>query len=241
MLAAGLSAQTATKAPASKAPSEPKPRALSAPLMPAWRSNPTNWMARHEGFVELAKKGGVDLLFLGDSITDGWRTRGSNVWNKTYAPRKAANFGIGGDRTEHLLWRLQAGELDGIKPKVAVIMIGTNNSKSDKPEQVAEAIRLIIYEVQTHCPRTKVLLLAVFPRNKPTDTQEQIDNNRKVNEIIAKYDDGKRVRFLDINKVFVGPDGKVPAEIMTDFLHPNEHGYQLWADAMEPTLAAMLK
>ena len=227
LLAGGLSAQTFN--------------ALNAPLVPAPRTSPTNWLARHEGFVAQAKSGGIDLLFLGDSITDGWRTRGSNVWRKCYEPRHAANFGIGGDRTQHVLWRIRTGELTGIKPKVTVLMIGTNNSKDDQPEPIANAIKLIVQGIRTQCPGTKVLLLAVFPRNKTTDTPEQLATNRKVNEIIAKLDDGKNVRFLDINKVFLGPDGKVPKDIMPDFLHPNEHGYQLWADAMEPTLAQMMK
>jgi lysophospholipase L1-like esterase len=227
MLAGGLSAQTFN--------------ALNAPLVPAPRTSPTNWLARHEGFVAQAKSGGIDLLFMGDSITDGWRTRGSNVWRKSYEPRHAANFGIGGDRTQHVLWRTRTGELTGVKPKVTVLMIGTNNSKDDQPEPIANAIKLMVQGIRTQCPATKVLLLAVFPRNKTTDTPEQLATNRKVNEIIAKLDDGKNVRFLDINKVFLGPDGKVPKDIMPDFLHPNEHGYQLWADAMEPTLAQMMK
>lgn len=229
MLAGSLSAQTADSA------------ALAAPLVPATRSNPTNWLARHEGFVAQARSGGIDLLFVGDSITDGWRKKGSNVWQKYYAPRRAANFGIGGDRTQHVLWRLQNGELTGIKPKVAVLMIGTNNSRDDQPEAIADAIKLIVREIRNQCPKTKVLLLAVFPRNRPTDTPEQLATNHKVNELIAKLSHGRKVRFLDINRVFLGPDGKVPAGIMPDFLHPNEHGYQLWAQAMEPTLAKMLK
>lgn len=230
ILAGGLSAQAAAKAPAP-----------NAPLEPVTRSTPTNWLSRHEGFVAQAKSGGIDLLFMGDSITDGWRKSGSNVWNKCYAPRHAANFGIGGDKTQHVLWRIQHGELTGISPKVTVLMIGTNNSREDKPETIAEAIKLIVKEMRTQCPKTKVLLLAVFPRNKPADSQQQLATNKKVNEIIAKFADGKNVRFLDINKVFLGADGKVPADIMPDFLHPNAHGYQLWADAMEPTLAEMLK
>lgn len=229
MLAGSMSAQAANSA------------ALAAPLVPATRTNPTNWLARHEGFVAQARGGGIDLLFVGDSITDGWRKKGSNVWQKYYAPRRAANFGIGGDRTQHVLWRLRNGELSGIQPKVAVVMIGTNNSKDDQPEAIAEAIKLIVREIRTQCSKTKVLLLAVFPRNRPSDTPEQLATNRKVNEIIAKFGHGRKVRFLDLNKVFLGPDGKVPAEIMPDFLHPNEHGYELWAQAMEPTLAKMLK
>lgn len=210
-------------------------------LVPATRSTPTNWMSRHEGFVQEAKKGGVDILFMGDSITDGWRTRGKNVWEKDYANRHAVNFGIGGDRTQHVLWRIEHGELEGIHPKVAVLMIGTNNSKSDSPEDIAKAIKKIIDDFHSKIPSMKVLLLAVFPRNTTKDVPEQWDCIHKVNEIISKYDDGKTVRYLDIGPKFLGADGKVPKDIMPDFLHPNEKGYEIWAEAMEPTLSEMLK
>src|SRR5664279_4435563 len=101
-------------------------------IIPVLRTDPTNWVARHEGFVQEAQKGGIDILFLGDSIVDGWRDKGLNVWNKYYALRNAAIFGIDGDRTQHVLWRMEHGELDGIKPKVVVLMIGTNNTGREK-------------------------------------------------------------------------------------------------------------
>ncbi len=218
------------------------PAALANPATtPATRSNPTNWLARHEGFVKQAKAGGIDLLFMGDSITDNWRSRGKNVWEKVYGSRHAANFGIGGDRTQHVIWRIENGELDGINPKVIVLMIGTNNSNSDSPEQISEGVEKIVAEMRQKCPTSKILLLAIFPRNKPADTAKQLETNRQVNERIAKLDDGKMVTFLDINHVFLGDDGKVHADIMPDFLHPNEYGYQLWADAMEPTLDKLSK
>jgi beta-glucosidase len=210
-------------------------------IIPATRSTPTNWLSRHEGFVKEAKAGGIDLLFMGDSITDYWRNKGKTIWDKYYGKRHAANFGIGGDRTQHVLWRIENGELDNIDPKVIVLMIGTNNSNSDSSDQIAEGVETIVGEMRAKCPKSKILLLAVFPRNKPADTPEQLERIRQVNERIAKLSDGKAVIFLDINHVFLGPDGKVPADIMPDFLHPNEHGYQLWADAMEPTLDKMLK
>jgi lysophospholipase L1-like esterase len=210
-------------------------------IVPAIRSTPTNWLARHEGFVKQAKAGGIDLLFMGDSITDNWRNRGGNVWAKFYRERHAANFGIGGDRTQHVLWRIENGELDGIDPKVIVLMIGTNNSGSDSSDQIAEGVEAIVGEMRTKCPKSKILLLAIFPRNRATDKPEQMEKIHQVNERIAKLNDGKMITFLDINHVFLGPDGKVPADIMPDFLHPNEHGYQLWADAMEPSLDKMLK
>ena len=118
------------------APAANNKSASGSALIPATRSTPTNWLARHEGFVEEAKKGGVDILFLGDSITDMWRNKGVNVWNKCYAPRHAANFGIGGDKTQHVLWRIAHGELDGIKPKVVVLVICTNNRQADRAAEI---------------------------------------------------------------------------------------------------------
>jgi len=210
-------------------------------ILPATRGSPTNWMARHEGFVKRAKAGGVDLLFMGDSITDGWRSRGKTVFQKYYGSRHAANFGIGGDRTEHVLWRIENGELDGIDPKVIVLMIGTNNSNSNSADQISEGVEMIVAEMRKKCPKSKILLLAVFPRNKPDANPKQMNTIHAVNERIAKLDDGKTVTFLDIGKAFLGDDGELHADVMPDYLHPNEHGYQLWADAMEPTLAKMLQ
>jgi lysophospholipase L1-like esterase len=211
-------------------------------IVPATRSTPTNWLSRHEGFVKQARAGGIDLLFMGDSITDNWRgSRGKAIWDKYYGNRHAANFGIGGDRTQHVLWRIENGELDGIDPKVIVLMIGTNNSNTESGDQIAEGVEKIVSDMRTKCPKSKILLLAIFPRNRATDKPEQMERIHRANERIAKLSDGQMVTFLDIDHVFLGPDGKVPADIMPDFLHPNERGYQLWADAMEPTLDKMLK
>jgi len=208
---------------------------------PVTRGSPTNWLARHEGFVKQAQAGGIDILFMGDSITDNWRSRGKNVWEKAYGSRHAANFGIGGDRTQHVIWRIENGELDGIDPKVIVLMIGTNNSGTESPDQISEGVEKIVSDMREKCPKSKILLLAIFPRNTTKDSPKVMQTIHQVNERIAKLDDGKMITFLDINKVFLGDDGKVHADIMPDFLHPNEHGYQLWADAMEPTLDKMLK
>jgi lysophospholipase L1-like esterase len=202
------------------------------------------WVKRHEGFVQDASHEQIDLLFLGDSITDFWRRSGprygTNIWSKYYAPLHAVDFGISGDRTEHVIWRIDHGELDGLHPKVVVLMIGTNNTRTNSPEQIAEGIRVILDKIQEKCPATKILLLGVFPRNTLKDTPAQIEAPAKINAIISKFADGNRIVYLNINGAFLGPDGKVPADIMPDFLHPNEHGYQLWADAMNPTLFRMM-
>ena len=202
------------------------------------------WVMRHESFVARAKKGNVDLLFLGDSITDYWRSRGSNVWNQYYAPRHAANFGISADHTEHLLWRIENGELDGIKPKVVVLMIGTNNTKQNGrqingPAEVVEGVAAVVRELRARLPETRVLLLGIFPRGPKGDPIR--DQVTEVNAGIAKLDDGRMVRFLDLGPKFLDPDGTLSKDIMPDLLHPSAKGYEIWAEAMEGTLAEMMK
>jgi lysophospholipase L1-like esterase len=194
-------------------------------------------MNLHQRFLERAKQGNVNLLFLGDSITQGWND--NDVWRRFYEPRKAANFGIGGDGTQHVLWRIQNGELDGIEPKVVVLMIGTNNASSASADEIAQGVTAIVEELRRRLPKAKVLLLGVFPRGeKPDSTREKVD---AVNALIAKLDDGgAHIKFLDIGKKFLNDDGTISGEIMPDFLHLSSKGYRIWADAMEPTLWSML-
>jgi len=207
-----------------------------------------NWVKRHEGFVAIAKKGDVDLLFLGDSITDAWggeghgaNTPGTKIYTKDFLPLKAANFGIGGDRTQHVLWRLQNGELDGITPKVLMLMIGTNNSNGmdNTAEEIAEGIKAIVAEVQKKSPKTKILLLAVFPRGeKPNPQREKLT---AINKAISKLDDGgKTVKYLDIGEKFLQGDGTLTRDIMPDSLHLSEKGYQIWADAVKGPITDLL-
>lgn len=205
------------------------PAAVAVPRQP--------WIDQSNGFNAIAKKGGIDVVFLGDSITEGWRGAGKEVWAKHYAPLKAANFGIGGDRTEHVLWRLQNGNLDGITPKAVVLMIGTNNTGRDSAPQIAEGITAIVKEIRTRTPSTKILLLGIFPRGEK-DARVKIG---QINEIIAKLDDGKAVFFLDIGPKFLQPDGKLTREIMPDLLHPGPAGYQIWTDAMQAKLDELLR
>ena len=199
-----------------------------------------NWMKRHDGFVAQAKQGGVDLLFLGDSITDGWRGRGKAVWEKYWAPLKAANFGIGGDRTQHVLWRLDHGNLDGLKPKVAVVLIGVNNIPDDNnsPRQVLEGVTAVVNKLREKLPETKVLLLGIFPFRE--DFCDQRAKALQVNQALHKLDDGQWIRFLDIGYRFIQPDGRISKDMMRDFLHLSPTGYRLWAEAIEPELAVML-
>lgn len=208
------------------------PAAVAVPRQP--------WIDQSNGFSAIAKKGGIDVVFLGDSITEGWRGAGKEVWAKHYAPLKAANFGIGGDRTEHVLWRLQNGNLDGSTPKAVVLMIGTNNTRRDSAQQIAEGITTIVNEIRTRTPSAKILLLAVFPRNGKAEDPARVKIGQ-INEIIAKLDDGKTVFFLDIGTKFLQPDGTLTREIMPDLLHLSPAGYQIWADAIQAKLAELLK
>ncbi len=196
---------------------------------------------RHKKFLAIAKKGGVEVLFLGDSITHGWEGQ-KKIWKKYFEPLKAANFGIGGDQTGHVLWRItEGGELEGITPKVAVLMIGTNNSGNQSAMQIAEGITLIVKTIKEKSPTTKVLVLGIFPRGPKagTDIRKKLTD---VNTIIAKLDDGgKTVKYLDIGSKFLQDDGSLSKDIMPDFLHLSARGYEIWAEAITPTLQDMLK
>ncbi|GEM_PF-1340605 len=195
---------------------------------------------RHEEFLKVAKAGGVDLLFVGDSITDGWRGAGKAVWDKNFAPLKAANFGISGDRTEHVLWRMRNGELEGIQPKLVVLMIGTNNR--DPAPDVALGIKTILLDIHERVPRAKVLLLGIFPRGAKPDVARA--KNDEVNKLIATFAGSLelgRVFYLDIGAKFLSADGTLPRDIMPDFLHPNDKGYQIWADAILDKVKQLLQ
>lgn len=219
----------------------PQPPDVAAPKMGPDGKPQTLFMAAHERFVAQAKKGEGQLVFLGDSITAGWAGNGKEVWAKAFGAYQPLNFGIGGDRTQHVLWRIENGELDGIKPKAAVVMIGTNNSGTDPAEGIAKGVTRIIETIRAKQPQAKILLLAVFPRGEKPAPNPGRDKLKKVNEIIAKLEDGKNVFFLDIGGKFMKPDGMLTKDIMPDFLHLSPAGYQIWADAISPKLAELMK
>jgi lysophospholipase L1-like esterase len=213
-------------------PWEPAPRVREY----AWMST-ASWKARHEAFLKRAKEGKCDLLFLGDSITEGW---GNNaVWKKSYAPRQAVNFGIGGDTTQNVLWRILNGELDGLAPKAVVLMIGTNNFglHGDTPADVAKGVAAVVKTLREKLPSSKILLLGVFPRDEKPGT----GGRKKILELNAELAKIEGVSFLDIGPKFLAPDGTLPKEVAPDFLHLSEKGYQIWADAIEPALSKILK
>jgi len=182
----------------------------------------------------------VDLVFIGDSITQGWEEAGSNVWQRYYDGRNAVNLGIGGDRTEHVLWRLENGNFDGISPKAAVVMIGTNNIRERYSTQdVVDGIVAVCKSIREKLPETKILLLGVFPRSQNPDKNRQ--RVVEVNRIISGLHDGKHIFYLDIGGCFVNPDGSISKEIMPDFLHLSPAGYEVWAAAMEGRLSRLMR
>jgi len=189
--------------------------------------------------------GPCDIAFIGDSITQGWEGNGRNVWTKYYGNRKCLNFGVGGDRTEHVLWRFENGQLDGIKPKAAVLMIGTNNSNKnrDGTEQYSEAeilegVQVIIQKIRARLPETKVLVVGIFPRAKTFSPQR--GKILQINQALAKVADGNLIHYLDFGSQLIETDGSISREIMPDALHLSEKGYEIWAQAIEPKLKELL-
>ena len=204
------------------------------------RDKDAGWPAKHKAINERVKKGNVDLLMIGDSITHGWEGGGKEVWKKFYEKRNAVNLGIGGDQTQHVLWRLENGNIDGIKPKLAVVMIGTNNvglqqsqgNRRRRPGHRGDAPHEAAARRRSCCWRSS-------PAG-PTPRRPRARCSRKTNEIIAKLADDKNVFFLDIGPKFLDKDGNLPKDIMPDFLHPNAKGYAIWAEAMEPSVKKLM-
>ncbi len=210
---------------------------LHSAVKPVPRSG--GWMKRHESFNKRVAEGKVDLILIGDSITHGWEGKGKSVWEKFYGKRNAVNLGIGGDRTQHVMWRLDNGNVKGISPKVAVVMIGTNNSGNNSPEEIADGLAAITKQLRAKLPETKVLLLGIFPRGANKD-----DGRRKVNEkanaIFKKLADGQDVHYLDIGEKFLESDGTLSRKIMPDLLHLSVEGYTIWAESIDPTLKKLM-
>jgi lysophospholipase L1-like esterase len=241
---AGISVE-AQQAPATVPSAQSGPAAVpggrGGPAPPATVpfENPRN-AARHQIFLDVAKAGNIDLLFVGDSITDGWRNRGVEVWKTQFVPLKAENFGIGGDTTQGVLWRMQNGELEGFTAKLIVLMLGTNNINRNQNADIAEGDRLIVEEFKKRQPQAKVLILGIFPRGVEA-TNPYRASIREINGMLAKLADNTRVFYMDIGEKFLTADGTLTAEIMPDALHPNAMGYQIWADAIGERVRTLMR
>jgi lysophospholipase L1-like esterase len=254
----GAPAQPATQPAPTPAPAPtvaPAPAAVPTVVdatAPIPKTGSARFFELHEAFLARGKSGPIGALFLGDSITEGWG-KAPHIWEHYFGKYQPANFGIGGDQTHHVIWRIENGELDGISPKVVVLMIGTNNSGAHTGEQIADGVKKIVELIRAKLPQTKILLFAIFPRDARrnadglitdaaiADAGKRVLANDRANQILAKLDDGTNVRFLNINSVFLGRDGRIPWTIMPDQLHPTAAGYQLWAEALQKPLAEAMQ
>ena len=223
-----------------------------------------NGNPRHEEKVKAIASGNYDLVLIGDSITqtigelnDGKYAPNQSVWKRHFEPRRAINLGMNGQRTEEILWNLQNGELDfAHSPKVIILLIGTNNAddrhfkSTHTAEEIFSGTKSIVELIQTRHPQTKILLLRIFPRGGDTEkgvsppsfnsSEKCIETCRRAGELTAELADGKTIFWLDINHVFLRPDGKINTDLMWDLLHPSPTGTEIWVQAIEPTLAKLL-
>jgi lysophospholipase L1-like esterase len=210
------------------------------------------WQNRHKSILDRVAKGNVDLVFIGDSITQGWYGYGKTVWPKYYANRNAVNMGFSGDKTQNILWRIENGQLDGINPKLIVLLAGVNNSnlQENTSEEIADGVILICKRIREKLPRTKILIMAIFPVNQaPTrhskDTKAigynpQWAKNNKANEIISTIADGKTVFYMNINQKLLDENGQWSRQIAPDFVHPSKLGYEIWAQQIEPLVMKIM-
>ena len=200
------------------------------------------WKDRHASFNRTVSEVGskARVIFIGDSITQGWEGAGKEIWARHYAPRHAINLGIGGDRTQHVLWRLENGNLDGLKPDAAVVMIGTNNSNGEDntAEQIIDGVTAIVGKLRATLPDTQVLLVAIFPRAENLTAQR--GKLAMINQVLRRQADGEHVHWVDFGHRFLNDDGTMPAALMPDYLHLSPAGYQIWAEELEPHLARAL-
>lgn len=233
----------AAPAPATQPAAARAPADVAAPKLGPDGDLDPHFKKDHEEFLQRRTQGKIGVLFLGDSITEGWKWWGQEVWPKYYPQMDAANFGIGGDKTQHVLWRIENGELDGINPKAVVLLIGTNNI-GYPADEILKADEKIVQEIHDKLPDAKLLILGIFPRGAdPADAKvaEMRAKIKTVNQGLAALDDGNKTRFLDIGDKFLGADGTISPDVMKDALHPTSAGYEIWADAMNPLLNQMVQ
>jgi lysophospholipase L1-like esterase len=213
--------------------------------LPAPRSDSNSRLA-HEQLLEKARHGGIDVYFVGDSITRRWGATDYPQflahWKQQFHGWNAGNFGWGADGTQNILWRLENGELDGVDPKVVVILAGTNNVGREpgddaKIAEITRGIATIVSTVRRKAPSATIVLTAIFPRN---DSMAVIPTINRINDNIARLADGKIVRFVNINDKLADPVGKLFEGMTVDQLHLSLQGYQVWAEALKPIFTELL-
>jgi lysophospholipase L1-like esterase len=207
-----------------------------------------NSKTAHEQLVAKAKAGGIDLYFLGDSITRRWGCTDPQWselmanWKENFFGWNAANFGWGADGILNMLWRIENGELEGVHPKVIVILAGTNDVGSqpgddEKIARILGAYRVLIASCREHAPEAKIILTAIFPRN---DNPAVLPEIERINGEIAKFADGQAIFYLNVNDQLAGPDGTLFEGMTVDKLHLSAQGYQVWADGLRPLVKRFL-
>ena len=230
-----------------------RPASTLVPVTQARDWRVYDWPARHAAAVALMRERQPDVVMLGDSIMHFWggdpsgdqiggRRTAPEVWDRFFGSlggRGVVNLGYGWDRTENVLWRLRHGEFEGVSPKVVVLMIGTNNVTINTPDEIAAGVAAIIDEVHKRSPKTQILLHAIFPRGeKPNADRAAVD---AVNQRIKAFEGrGGVLTYIDIGAKFLASDGTIDKAIMYDFLHPTPKGYEIWVEAMGPTLKRLL-
>ena len=207
-----------------------------------------NSMTAHAQLLDKARKGGIDIYFEGDSITRRWGATDYPEllanWKQNFFGWNAANFGWGADTTQNILWRLHNGELDGVNPKVIVLLAGTNNVGNRVPadeaarvEDVTRGLKAIVDTMRTKAPKATIILTGIFPRNDNIDVMRMIN---RINENLARLADGKSIRYLNINNSLADKNDLLVEGMMGDRLHPTLKGYQVWADALKPLFTELL-
>ncbi|XP_027194417.2 platelet-activating factor acetylhydrolase IB subunit alpha2-like [Dermatophagoides pteronyssinus] len=212
----------------------------SKPWDPVPQYIPT-YQSKHQQLLNQTKQFGkkIQIVFLGDSIVENWLNNGKKIWQQYYEKHQSYNYGIGGDLTQHVLWRIDNGELDGLQPKLLVLLVGTNNvANHDKPADVGKAMQIILKKLLTKLSNVKILLMSIFPRGGQKDDQ-QVD---EINEIIKKNSDNSKVFYLDVTKKFRTNVGQLIEKLyMPDKLHLSEEGYKMWQKIMQPMFDKLLK
>ena len=217
---------------------------VNSAVVPQSRLSLDWWKIRFDekqAVIDNTGQNAAEIVFIGDSITQGWEDVGRGVWSDYFQEHGAINLGFSGDRTEHAIWRLFNGDLSAIEPKVAVVMIGTNNTghRLQDADETALGIRRITEILGHRWPETEILLLNLFPRGKkPDDPMRRL--NHEIGERIEELGHQDGITYLDIGYIFLEPDGTISRDVMPDFLHLTPHGYRLWAEAMSEPLNELL-
>lgn len=226
-LAAGLSAADTVRA------ATPTPRLVNYSWMSLDR-----WFALHQADVVVAQEGSAPVVFLGDSITEGFEHQ--EAWKTIWGPLGAANFGIGGDMTQNVLWRLAHGATGNLAPQAVVVLIGVNNFglNDASPEEVSLGVRTVVYRVRETWPEAEVLVYGVFPSGREAGTPRRTATSR-LNADLATLALQDNVHFEEIGAQFLDENGAIPVELMADALHPTPEGYRIWAVSLQNRLAAL--